>query len=210
MLTLYYYYPACSQVTHICLEESGLAYDPQLVDIKDPAKAADYKKINPKGTAPALAVDGQLLTENVAIISYIADLAPDAGILPQDKLERAQCMSLLAWSASTAHINFRRSVRPERFSDDPAGFESIKAHGRLAFWRNLEELDQRFQKQDWMMGKAFSAADGYALKFYDWGRISKQPIDELKALTAFKGRMIARPAVRRVLEREGCPLVAAA
>jgi len=209
LITLYYFYPACSLVSHIALEESGLAYDPQRVDIRDPANAADFKKINPKGTAPALAVDGQLLTENVAIISYIADLAPEAGILPLGKRERAQCISLLAWSASTVHINFRRSYRPERFSDDPAGFEAIKAQGRAAYWKNLEDLDRLFQNQDWMMGDVYSAADGYALKFYDWGRMAKQPVEELKALTAFKDRMIARPAVRRVLEREGCPLIAA-
>ncbi len=210
MLTFYYFYPACALVSHIALEESGLPYDPQWVDLKDPAKSADYKKINPKGAAPALVVDGQLLTESVAILSYIAGLAPKAGVLPTDPLARAQCMALLAWSASTVHINFRRSFRPERFSADPAAFESIRAHGRDAYWKNLEELDQRFQKQEWMMGAVYSAADGYALKFYDWGRMAKQPVEELKALGAFKDRMIARPAVRRVLEREGCPLVSAA
>jgi len=208
LIKFYYWYPACSLVSHIAFEESGLAYDPQKVDLKDPEKAAAYKKINPKGTAPAIVVNGQLLTENVAILSYIAELAPNAGILPADPLERAQCMSLLAWGASTVHINFRRSFRPERFSTDPAAFESIRTPGREAFWKNLEELDARFQKGDWMLGKTYSAADGYALKFYDWARMSKQPVEDLKAFGVFKDRMIARPAVRRVLEREGCPLVA--
>ncbi len=207
MIKFYYWYPACSLVSHIAFEESGIPYDPVPVDSKSPEALAEYKKINPKGTAPAALIEGQLLTENVAIISYIAERAPKADILPTDPLERAQCMSLLGWSASTVHINFRRSFRPERFSDDPAGFEAIKANGRAAFWKNLQEIDQRLQKQEWMLGKTYSAADGYALRFYDWGRRSKQPIEELKALTAFKDRMIARPAVRRVLEREGFPLV---
>jgi glutathione S-transferase len=206
MIKFYYWYPACSLVSHIALEESGLTYDPQRVDVKAPEMLAEYKKINPMGTAPAITVDGHLLTENVAILSYIADLAPNAGILPRDTLERAQCMSLLAWSASTAHINFRRSFRPERFSADPAAFDSIRAHGREAFWKNLEELDASFQSQDWMLGKTYSAADGYALRLYDWGRLSKQPVETLNALAAFKDRIIARPAVRKVLEREGFPL----
>ena len=57
------------------------------------------------------------------------------------------------------------------------------------------------------MGKDFSAADGYALRFYDWGRIAKHPVETLTAFTAHKDRMLARPAVKRVLQREGSPLV---
>ena len=211
MLVLYYFYPACSLVAHIALEESGLAFEARPVNLKDPAQVADYKKINPRGTIPAMTIDGQTLTENIAILSYIADQAPEAGIIPADPMERAQCMSLLSWSASTAHINFRRSFRPERFSADPAAFDGIVASGHALYWANLQWLDECLQKQDWMMGKTYTAsADGYALRLYDWGRIGKYPVDELKALTAFKDRIIARPAVRRVLEREGSPLVARA
>ncbi len=177
MIVFYYFYPGCSLVSHIALEESGLVYEPRVVDPKDPAQAAEYKKINPRGTVPAMTIDGELLTENIAILTYLADRVPQAGIIPTGLMERAQCMSLLAWSASTAHINFRRSRRPERFSDDPAAVESIRASGRAAYWPNLEWIDQRLQKQDWMMGKVFSAAaDGYALRLYDWGRIAKYPV----------------------------------
>lgn len=210
MIVLYYFYPACSLVAHIALEESGLPFEARRVDLKDAAPADAYKKINPRGTIPAITADGQMLSENVAIITYIADLVPTAGIIPTEPMERAQCLSLLLWSACTAHINFQQSFRPERFSADPTAFDAIRANGRSAFWKNLEWINGRLQNQDWMMGNTFTAADGYALRFYDWGRIANYPVDELKALSAFKDRMIARPTVRRVLEREGSPLAVAA
>jgi glutathione S-transferase len=209
MIVLYYFYPACSLVAHIALEESGLAFEARAVDLKNPSQLVEYKKINPRGAVPAMTVDNQALTENIAILTYVAERVPQAGIIPTAPMERAQCMSLLSWSASTAHINFRRALRPERFSADPAAHEGIVAAARPLYWANLQWLDERLQKQDWMMGKTYSAAaDGYALRLYDWGRIDKYPVDELKALTAFKDRIIARPTVRRVLEREGSPLVA--
>ncbi len=209
MMILYYFYPACSLAAHICLEESGLPFEARVVDLKDPAKEAEYKKINPRGRVPVLiANDGRVLSENVAIMTYVADLAPQAKLLPSDPEARAQCMSFLLWGASTAHINFRMSFRPYRFSADPATHEAIAAAGRQNFWENLEDIDKRLAGQDWIMGKDFSAADGYALRFYDWGRIAKHPVETLKAFTAHKDRLLARPAVKKVLQREGSPLVA--
>jgi glutathione S-transferase len=210
MIVLYYFYPGCSLAAHIALEESGLPFEARRVDLKDPAQAAEYKKINPKGTVPAITLDGQMLSENVAIMAYVADQAPKAGLLPTDPMARAQCLSFLVWGASTIHINFRQSFRPERFTADTENHDGIRAAGRAKYWENLQFLDQRLQGQDWIMGKDFTCADGYVLRFYDWARISKHPVDELKALTAHKDRMVARATVRRVLEREGSPLVGAA
>ncbi len=210
MIVLYYFYPACSLAAHICLEESGLEFEARRVDLKDPEQAAAFKKINPKGTIPAITTNGQTLSENVAVMAYVADLAPQAKLIPTEPMARAQCLSFLAWGASTFHINFRMSFRPERFTTEASMHDGIRGVGRANYWKNLETLDERLASQDWIMGKDFTAADGYALRFYDWGRIGKFPVEDLKAFAAFKDRMIARPAVRRVLEREGCPLVAVA
>ena len=168
MIHLYYFYPVRSLAAHIALEEAGLAFEAHRVDLKDAAQAAEYKKINPRGTVPAITTDGTMLSESVAILNYIADLAPQAKLMPTSPIERAQCLSMLAWSASTAHINFRRSFRPERFCTDPATHDAVRADGRAAFWSNLESLDERLKKQDWIMGKDFTVVDGYGLRFYDW------------------------------------------
>lgn len=207
MITFYYFHPACSMVSHIALEESGVTYDARRVDIKNPEDLEELRKFNPKGTVPAISVDGRGLSENIAILTYLASIAPQAGLVPIDALERAQCMSLLSWSASTVHINFRQSFRPEKFTADVAAQETVRANGRRMFWENLQTFDALLERQEWVMGAGFSAPDAYALKFYEWASISKQPVQELAAFTAFKQRMIARPAVRRVLEREGSRLL---
>lgn len=207
MLDFYYFYPACSQAAHIALEESGLQYNPILVNLKDPEGAAAYKKINPRATVPSLVHDGVLLLENVAIMSYVDVLAPQAKLMPTDPMQRAQCLSFLVWGASTAHINYRMANRPERYTSDVSLHDGMRAVGRPNYWATLQSLDERLAKQDWIMGKDFTAADGYALRFYGWGRMAKFPMDELKAFTAHMERMLARPAVRRVLEREGSPLI---
>jgi len=209
MLELYYFYPGCSLAAHIALEETGLKFEAHRVNVKDPAGAAEYKKINPRGTVPLLIADGEKLLENLAILAYIDALAPQTKLLPAGEMDRAQCLSFLAWGASTAHINFRMSFRPERFSADTAVHEGIRAVGRTNFWANLQTLNERMQGQDWVMGKEYTCADGYLLRLYDWGRIAKFSVEELQALGAFKDRMLARPAVRRVLEREGSPLITA-
>src|ERR1700750_2876174 len=89
MIDFYYFYPACSLAAHIALEESGLKFVPHLLNLKDPDQAAEYKKINPKSTAPALVVDGQLLLENVAIMYYADSAAPKAKLLPVEPMARA-------------------------------------------------------------------------------------------------------------------------
>ena len=210
MIDLYYFYPACSLAAHIALEESGLAFTAHRLNLKDPTAAAAYRKINPQGTVPIIIDGGVLLSENVAIMAYIDALAPKAKLLPADPMARAQCLSFLVWGASTAHINFRMSFRPERFGAPESLHDAMKTLGRENFWKNLQELDVRMQGRTWYMGDDYSAADGYLLRLYDWGRVAKYPIEELKALRAFQDRMIARPAVRRVLAREESPLVASA
>lgn len=209
MIKLYYFYPACSLAAHIALEESGLNFEAHRVELKDPARAAEYKKINPKGTVPAIVTDGQMLLENVAILTYVDSLAPNAKLLPVNPMQRAQCMSFLIWCASAAHIDFRMSFRPERFGAPVEIHEGMKALGRSNYWADLQTIDHRLQHGRWIMGEDYTCADGYALRLYDWGRIAKYPMGELKSFGAFVDRMLLRPTVQRVLEREGSPLVAA-
>ncbi len=207
MMTFYYFHPACSMASHICLEESQLAYVPRRIDLGVASDVEELRICNPRCTVPALSDNGIGLSENVAIMSYVNSLAPAAGLIPADPMQAAQCMSLLSWSSSAVHINFRRSMRPERFCVDPTTHDAIRMGGREAFWENLCWLDSRLRDRPYLLGGAFSAADAYALKFFEWAHIAKHPVNQLPGLVEFKDRMIARPAVRRVLERESSPLI---
>lgn len=215
MHTLYFSPGACSMAAHILLEECGGAYETKLVALaKGEQRTEAYRRINPHGKVPALAVDGKIITQNVAILPYIAGQFPAAGLLPRDSVELAHCVGLAGWLASTVHVAFSLILHPER----PAGgaeigaaaLEAISDNARKTYWACVQEIDGKLAGKQWMMGDQFTFLDPYALVFYGWGMRVEMPMAELENYTAFKDRMMERPAVRIVLEKEQSPLLKAA
>jgi len=203
MLTLYYSPGACSLAPHIALEETGATYALQLVSIpKGEQQAPEYLNVNPRGKIPALRTDEGVLTENVAILTYIARTFPQAQLLPQEPIEMARCISHMAYLSNTVHPAFTHIVRPGRFATDKSAQEIVKATGRGNAWKLLQELDGLLDGQQWVLGLRYSVADPYTLVIYGWGKHNRMPVEQLKNYTAFKDRMLQRPAARRVLERE--------
>jgi glutathione S-transferase len=203
MLTLYYSPGACSLAPHIALEEAGATYALQLVSIpKREQQDPEYLNVNPRGKIPALRTDDGVLTENVAILTYIARTFPQARLLPEEPIGMARCISHMAWLSNTVHPAFTHIVRPGRFATDESAQENVKATGRENAWKLLQELDRLLGGQQWVLGSRYSVADPYSLVIYGWGKLNRMPVEELKSYTAFKGRMLQRPAARRVLERE--------
>jgi len=203
MLTLYYSPGACSMASHIALEESGAPYEAKLISTaKGEQKTPEYLAINPRGKVPALRADNDVITENVAILTYVARMAPEAKLLPQNPLEEARCLSAMAWLSNTVHPGFTRVFRPERFAADPSAHEAVKASGREAFWASLQEIDGLLAGRTWMAGDQFTVCDPYALVFYAWGKRIDLPVETLGNYTTWKDRMMARKAVRNILERE--------
>jgi glutathione S-transferase len=208
MLTLYYSPGACSMASHIALEELGLDYEakPTLL-AKGEHRTAAYLRINPRGKVPALSVDGEVITENTAILTYLAKRHPEKELSPTDPLEEARCISTMAWFSNAVHPAYRQTVRPERSAEDAAAHASVKETGRKAFFAACEEIDAMLQGKEWVMGSQYTVADPYALVFYGWGTRSELPMRDLKAYSAWKDRMLQRPAVRKILEREQNVLV---
>ena len=212
MLKLYYAPGACSMASHITLEETGAPYEVQALQFaKAEQKGESYLKINPRGKVPALSVDGgTVITENTAILTYLAKRYPEKKLFPTDPIGEARCISTMAWLSNTVHPCFTHIGRPERFSEDATTHASIKEAGRKAFWVNLQEIDGLIDGNPWILGTQFTTCDPYALVFYGWGMRIALPMAELKSYTAWKDRMMARPAVHKILEREKSPLLAAA
>ena len=202
-LTLYYAPIACSLVPLITLNESGAPFDVHTVLLaKGQQKTPEYLKLNPKGKVPALAIDGDVLTENVAILTYVARSHPQAGLLPPDAIGEARALSAMTYFSNTVHPAFTHFNRPERFTSDEAGIPGVKSKGRENFHALLAEVDGLLTGKQWLAADRFSVADLYAMVFYGWGVRIELPVKELKSYTALKDRVIARPAVRRILERE--------
>lgn len=203
MLTLYYSPGASSVIPHITLEEIRAPYQRKLINLaKGEHKSDTYLKINPHGKVPALSVDGNVLTENVAILTYLAKQFPDARLLPQNLFDEAQCISTMAWFASTVHPTFAHIIRPERFASDISAQLNIKETARQTFWAHCEEINGLLAVNAWIMGAQYTVSDPYAFFFYDLGLRIKLPMGELAAYTALSERMLQRSAVRRVRELE--------
>ena len=205
----FFHTPAtCSTAAHIVLEESGLPYEKILVKLWKSEEQEKYRvTTNSRGTVPALEVDGELLTENVAIMIYVASVSSELCLLPQMHKAYAQCVSFLAWLASSVQLARRQARAPQRFTSDESTFEALKAAAVPVLWKHMQAIDKRLAEKIWIMGDQYTIADAYALVFYNWGVIDERDVLSLTHFTAFKNRMIERPAVRRALEAERSALV---
>ena len=203
MMTLYFSPGACSLASHIGLEETGTSYELKPILLaKQQQKTESYLKINPRGKVPALSIDGKVLVENTAILTYLARRFPEKRLLPSDAAEEARCIGTMCWFSSVVHPSYQRAHRPERFADSEVAHAAVKENGKKSFWANLQEIDSMVKGNDWVMGREFTAVDGYALVFYGWGARSGHPMSELRAYTAWQERMMNRPTVKKSVESE--------
>lgn len=200
MLTLFYAPGACSMAAHIVLEESGEKYEAQRMDLgKGEQKTDAYLKINPQGRVPALRLDdGSPLAENTAILPY---LGRRFGLWPTEPVAEARALSLIGFFAASVHPAHAHIRRPERYALDESAFPTIKEAGRKAFHGYLKQVDGMLAGKQWLSEK-YSVVDPYAFVFYAWGLSRELPMGELANYTAFKDRMLARPAVQRVVADE--------
>ncbi len=200
MLTLFYGPGACSMAAHIVLEESGEAYEGMKVDLaKGEQRTEAYLKMNPLGRVPVLRLDsGEPLTENTAILPY---LGKRFGLWPNDALGEAKALSLIGFFASSVHPAHAHVGRPERYTSDSSAFPAIKEMGLKTFHGYLQQINGMLANREWFSDD-YSVLDPYGFVFYTWGLRRELPMAELKNYTAFKDRMLKRPAVGRAVEDE--------
>jgi glutathione S-transferase len=203
-LTLCCFPGACSRATMVALEETGVPYAIRVVNLRtNSQKAPDYLALNPKGKVPTLINDGKPLTENVAILEYLAKTHPDAGLLPSidEALLRAEALSAVAWLSSTVLPLGGRILRPERICDLEGSASRIAAMAGDEFKANLQLADRHIAGRTWWIDR-WSVADAYL--FYIVGLAKARGVDALpySALMAHTERMKARPATQRVLAWE--------
>lgn len=206
-IKLYYAPGACSLASHIALEEAGLTYETQKLNLMEgDQRKPEYLRLNPRGRVPTLVVDGHVLTENVGILTYIAGGYPKAGLWPEKTWDQAKAVSSMAWLSNTVHTTYAHIARAERYADEPAAIEAVKAKGRSNFDGYLKEIDALLEGQKWAIGNHFTVVDGYLLVFYRWGNRGKFDVRALKSYSALVQRVMARPAVQKVMADEGITL----
>jgi len=184
MLTLYLSPGSSSMAPHIMLHEIGVDFESRWISFaKREQRAPEYLKLNPEGKVPTLLVDGHPLTEVAATLYYLARRFPEAGLFPEGDLEaEAQVVSWMSFIASTIHP--ARRIGVER-------------------WQEVFEIaEKRLALQDWAVTR-YSIADIHLFRLFWRFFASLHPARETyPGLSAHYERMMARPAVRRVLEIE--------
>jgi glutathione S-transferase len=200
MLGLYYGPGACSMAAHIVLEDSGEKYEPLRMDLsKGEQRTPDYLKKNPLGRVPVLRLDnGDHIAENTAILPY---LGKRFRMWPTDPMAETKAMSLIGFFAASVHPAHAHVGRPERYTADQSAFSGIKEMGLKTFHTYLKQIDGMLAGREWF-GENYSVLDPYGFVFYVWGVRRELPMSELKNYTAFKDRMLKRPATQRVVEDE--------
>jgi glutathione S-transferase len=199
---LYYLPGACSLATHIVLEWSGQPYETVRLD-RAALKAPEYLALNPNGAVPLL-VDGDfVLTQNIAILCYLAERAPAAGLFGTDARGRAEVNRWLGLLNSDLHPAFKPIFTPQRFHPDPNLATAIAdtARGNVRTW--LGRLDARLEGREWLVDKR-SIADPYLLVMLRWALRLNIGLDGLGNLSRFRERMVADAGVRAaILAEEG-------
>src|SRR5215218_5966841 len=151
MSTKLYYAPgACSLASHIALEEIGLPYETQKLNLAEgDQRKPDYLRLNPRGRVPTLVVDGEPITENVGILTYLGGGHADAGIWPRKTWDQSKLVSTMAWLSNTVHPAYAHYFRAERYVDDDGAKEAVKQKGIASFRGYLEEIDRLLAGQKW-------------------------------------------------------------
>lgn len=201
-MKLYYLPGACSLADHIVLEWIGQPYEAHRV-AREELGSPEYLRINPSGVVPALQeADGWVLTENAAILNYLADKFPLAGLGGEGARGRAEVNRWLAYLNSDLHPTFKPVFRPERYIDGEHAQENLrsKAVDRLRIY--YQRLDAQLHGRDCLTGTR-SFADPYLFVVLRWAMGKGVDLSGLDNLTRFHARMQDDAGVKAAMQQEG-------
>lgn len=206
MLTLFHGPGSCSLACWIALEESGLPYRIEIAgtrngDTRTPAHLAR----NPWGRVPVLDLGTSVLTENIAIQTFVADMVLEKQLLPPaGTIARAEAMAWLGLLSSTVHVAFRPIFRSERLALTKAGQEDVAITGRRKLDEIFAKLEDLLGNRPWVTGDRFTLCDSYLAVYVGWLErpAVAAPPGSFARLRRHAASIWQRPAARRVAERE--------
>jgi len=198
-MKLYFAPGACSLASDIALREAGIDFELAKVSLADKkvSDGEDFSAVNPKGYVPALKLDdGTVLTENAALLPYIADLNPSAGLAPKSgTLDRYRMHEWLAFINSEVHKQFSPFFNPRT----P---EAQKQTAKAALQKRLGTVEQTLATQDFLLGSQFSVPDSYLFTVLRWAPHANLDLSAFPAVQAFMERVRRRPAVEAAINAE--------
>lgn len=200
---------ACSTADHIALHWAGHPFD---LEIMTPEKlrSPEFRRLNPAGMVPVMVDGDYVLTQNVAILVYIAETYPEAGLFGDGSpRQRAEVMRWLALGNADMHPIFGAFFAPASLLPDSAQHQALKTVAAARLRKLFERADAQLQGRLWFAGFR-SAADAYLYVMLRWADMHGLDMAGLDRLQVFKRRMEADPGVRAALQAEGLATIAAA
>jgi len=200
-MKLYYKPGACSLASHIILKEIGHDFEIESVDTDNQiTKSGDnFSKINPKGYVPTLRLDdGKIVTEGTAILQYLADQNPEAGLAPKSgTLERTRLQEHLNYTSSELHKAFGPF-----FSSSASDEEKQSAKENVG--RKMDHFESIFDDgRSYLLGDKFSVADAYFFVVSSWAIPTGIGLDKWPRIAAFSTRVTGRETVQNAMRAEG-------
>ena len=200
MIKLFYAAGSCSLAPHIALEEAGAQYEAVRTNLRGGQQLTpEYRAINPKARVPALVTDKGVLTENVAILAWIAAAFPDAHLAPTDPWAFAQAQAFNSYLASTVHVAHAHKMRGYRWADEESSFADMRRKLPQTMGDAFQLIEDELFQGPFVLGDTFSICDAYLFTLADW--LEGDGVDPTRypKVHAHRERIRARPAVGKVL-----------
>ncbi len=202
-ITLAFAPGACAIAPYILLKEAGAEFDTLNVNLgTGEHHRPEYLRVNPKGKVPALVVDGVVITENVAIQTWIDRQFPKAGLMPADPMQYIHALSFLGWCGSGIHPKLTQQARPERYCDNDGAAARVKALGHEGMVEQFELAEQMLAGKTWFFGERFGCADAYFYWTFRRGSAFGGDLSKFSNCAAHLRRMEERPSVKALLAHE--------
>jgi glutathione S-transferase len=206
MLTLYYAPHTISLATHIVLEEVGADYSTVRIDFsKTQQRSAEYLKVNPKGRMPALVTDRGILTETPAMLVYVAQSFPEAGLAPtDDPFFFAQMQSFNSWLCSHLHVAHAHRMRGYRWvdADDAHSIAAMQRKVPQSVGESFAMIEREMLKGPWVMGERYTICDPYLFTLAQWLEADGVDPTTIPRVIDHRRRMAERPTVKKAIAQE--------
>ena len=201
-LTLYYAPNTCATVPYITLTEAGADFDVRAINTRNgDNRKPEFLTLNPKHKVPVLIIDGEPLTENVALQIWINRQFPKAKLLPADPKEEINAISLMAFCASGIHPHLTPNARPQNYCDLPGSEESVKRVANKLLFEDFKVTDDLLAGREWFFAH-FTACDAYFFWCFRRALSFKLDLSAFKNCMAHFRRMEQRPSAQKVIAYE--------
>lgn len=199
-MKLYYSPASCAMSPHIVLNEAGLNCELERVDLKTKLTETgkDFNMINERGAVPFLVLDnGETLTEGSAIVQYLADQNPAAGLIPAagtwERVRVQEWLNYISTEMHKAHIPLFKPEYPE------AAKQIALTNIKTAY----DYVSKKLGSQPYLLGDTFTVADAYLFTIINWHNFFNLDLSAWPLLLAYQKRVAARPGVQATMKKEG-------